>query len=762
MLKLSVLISLILFFSTNASAFELERYFYRGELKTLYKTLFFQKDYSTAISLLEHFISAKPRPKHRQARFLLAFAKLNQKRYIDAAEDFEDLIQSYPLLIDYSRYYAAKANTKAKRYNQAEATLSRISKDSPLQIDATLLRAKIKTAQEKINSSQTKAKDALLAWKDYLKRSPFGGHASIAHFRSAQYLIQLKQNPTEIISHLKFVLIYAPESTLAKKATHLLKAFPGSDLTENEKYRRAKTLFRMQRNRASEHAFANIAQRTSNPHLRCKAQYHRAKSIFKQRQRDRAAPFFFKAKQNCHRVRLDDYEIKSRYNYARGLYRKRKYKEAAQSFLEIERRFSTHSYADDSLLRAAEAYAEIKKWDKVERILANLNKKYPNGDQSREALWRLAFHFYLNKKYHKALRYLTIIIEKKGKAKRYYAEGRALYWKARIFDRLRKSSEARSLYRSAIEEYPLSFYALLSFNRLAESYPKTFFSLKKKYIAPILKSVITWKSPLVPHGNLFYKRGIELLRLGFGKLAFRELSKAGFNTKANSKDQMWAAAMLYHHAEQWHLSHQVPRSRDWRYKRYYPLDEYRLHWTVAYPQAFKLSVISESKSASIPHALAWSIMREESGFLPTIESYANAIGLMQMILPTARAAGSLHHIDVDRKKLKDPAVNIKLGTTFLSFLWKTFHKKLPLAIAGYNAGHGAVYRWLKKRGHYDLDVFLETIPYDQTRRYTKRVLASYFAYSVLYGSKSIIPQLTQKLPKIRKLRAFGGKIKKRR
>ena len=60
-----------------------------------------------------------------------------------------------------------------------------------------------------------------------------------------------------------------------------------------------------------------------------------------------------------------------------------------------------------------------------------------------------------------------------------------------------------------------------------------------------------------------------------------------------------------------------------------------------------------------------------------------------------------------------------------------------MTIAGYNAGEAAVDRWLVDRGDLDMDEFLETIPYDETRNYTKRVLASYFAYSWLYGAKPV-------------------------
>jgi soluble lytic murein transglycosylase len=126
-------------------------------------------------------------------------------------------------------------------------------------------------------------------------------------------------------------------------------------------------------------------------------------------------------------------------------------------------------------------------------------------------------------------------------------------------------------------------------------------------------------------------------------------------------------------------------------------------------------------------------MREESAFRPEVVSSARAYGLMQLIMPTARSMGRKLGIKVTRKSLNDPAVNIALGSRFLSILSKRFDHNPLLAIPGYNAGPGAPRRWVKKRTVDDFDVFVETIPYRETRRYTKRVIRTMAAYATLYG-----------------------------
>jgi soluble lytic murein transglycosylase len=100
-----------------------------------------------------------------------------------------------------------------------------------------------------------------------------------------------------------------------------------------------------------------------------------------------------------------------------------------------------------------------------------------------------------------------------------------------------------------------------------------------------------------------------------------------------------------------------------------------------------------------------------------------------------------------RETLLDPSKNLEVSSRFLAFLLDHFGGALPLAIAGYNAGEAAVDRWLRERGALELDEFIETIPYDETRNYTKRVLASVFAYSWLYLRDQPVPALSFSLPR---------------
>ena len=92
-------------------------------------------------------------------------------------------------------------------------------------------------------------------------------------------------------------------------------------------------------------------------------------------------------------------------------------------------------------------------------------------------------------------------------------------------------------------------------------------------------------------------------------------------------------------------------------------------------------------------------MREESAYRPRVSSPAGALGLMQLIPPTAdRVAGELGIAGFETERLFDPETNIRLGTYYLRSLVERFGGSRPLAIASYNAGPGGGQRWLRKNG----------------------------------------------------------------
>jgi soluble lytic murein transglycosylase len=119
--------------------------------------------------------------------------------------------------------------------------------------------------------------------------------------------------------------------------------------------------------------------------------------------------------------------------------------------------------------------------------------------------------------------------------------------------------------------------------------------------------------------------------------------------------------------------------------------------------------------------LIYAIIRQESLYRADAASSAGALGLMQLLPSTAQATARRAGLPKpSRNSLLIPSVNVPLGSAYLRGLLDRADGQLPLAIAGYNAGPNAVRRWLPP-APMETDVWVENIPYNETRAYVQRV-----------------------------------------
>ena len=156
-------------------------------------------------------------------------------------------------------------------------------------------------------------------------------------------------------------------------------------------------------------------------------------------------------------------------------------------------------------------------------------------------------------------------------------------------------------------------------------------------------------------------------------------------------------------------------------------------WQLAWPRAFEPQVRAAAAKENVPPELVWALMREESGFQPDALSGVGARGVLQLMPETAaRMARELGDPEPHVDALYDPALNVRLGVHLLGVLVREFPGRLPAAIGGYNAGSAVVSRWVAGGAALAEDEWIESIPYDETRAYVRRVLRSLHAYRVLY------------------------------
>jgi soluble lytic murein transglycosylase len=695
-----------------------------------------------------------PRMKNsQQAQFLWAYSELKSGAYANAAARFDRLARLYPLLLDYERVFAARAYFASGRPELALDRAKCISTDSALDGEARILRG---DSLDRLGQRT----ESIAEYRGYLLAYPESWRVSEVRVKLAETLDAAHRND-EALSEWRQVYLDAVSDSGLRRAEARLGA--AKALNAAELAHRAKVLFENMRNRESEAAWRRVLDASDvTESLICMARYHVAQSVFKQRDRERAAPLFEAAAAACDRIKDEDLSTKALYQAARSWgSRAEKDQEAGRRavalFERVWREHPTHSYADDARLRQAEVLDALKEHQKATGLLAGLPEVFRDGDQRGEALWRLAFRALRAGDLEHAKGWLETELRLLPREEGWFEAGRTLYWLGRVAEKMGALTKALTFYERAVREYPLSYYALLGANRLRERSPATAAALLAELDR--VDPVDSWRfSPRSIFSKPAFQRGVELARLGLGAEAKRELQVAGIpigkrGTKVQSageEELLWLAAVLYDRAGEFSNSHTIPRYVLTAYQRSWPVGGERKRWLLSYPRGYADLIVKHARENGQPEALQFAIVREESAFDPLQESFANAVGLTQLTQePADRFAAGLPH---DRQALRDPAINIAIGARELGHLWRLFAGNAPLAIAGYNAGEGAVKRWLKQpeRATLCLDEFIESIPYDETRGYTKRVLSSYFAYRWLEGKGAPlerVPLLSWRLPR---------------
>jgi soluble lytic murein transglycosylase len=160
------------------------------------------------------------------------------------------------------------------------------------------------------------------------------------------------------------------------------------------------------------------------------------------------------------------------------------------------------------------------------------------------------------------------------------------------------------------------------------------------------------------------------------------------------------------------------------------------------PELYENIIAKQGAKYGIPPALITAIIRQESNFHPRASSHAGAVGLMQ-VLPSIgrRLSRSLGLGKLTRQQLFNPEVNLKLGVKFLATNLAKYNGNIALAISCYNADSRNLPSWIERskpenrNGEFDLDLFIELIPLEETHDYNIRVLTNFWRYQEVYGEK---------------------------
>lgn len=153
---------------------------------------------------------------------------------------------------------------------------------------------------------------------------------------------------------------------------------------------------------------------------------------------------------------------------------------------------------------------------------------------------------------------------------------------------------------------------------------------------------------------------------------------------------------------------------------------------IRYPMGYEKEVNQAAKLYGYPPELLWGLIRQESLFQPDVKSHADAYGLMQLLIPTAEKMAK--KLGEKRGSLYDPVYNIRYGSAYLDDVSGVVGKNWSYILASYNAGPHKVKNWIDPPMA-DIVLWIESIPYRETRGYVKSILENVVIYHYQKGRK---------------------------
>ena len=272
------------------------------------------------------------------------------------------------------------------------------------------------------------------------------------------------------------------------------------------------------------------------------------------------------------------------------------------------------------------------------------------------------------------------------------------YWKARALAATGHDDQAAAIYQSLADG--MDYYAFLSADRLNLTYNIT---QEASRPAPEVIAQLAERPGFIRARELFYA--------GLYSYANAEWVAA---SAALSDPARCQTALL---AQQWGWSGRATQTLAnagcWG------------DLTISYPLAYESTLAPRAQDLGLDLPWVYGLIRSESVFRPDAVSAAGALGLMQLMPATGRRVAARLGLALDsHRALLDPDTNLAVGSSYLGQLLQRFDGSELLATAAYNAGSNQVLAWLPRRGSLPADVWVDTIPFWETRNYLRNVLSA--------------------------------------
>jgi soluble lytic murein transglycosylase len=397
---------------------------------------------------------------------------------------------------------------------------------------------------------------------------------------------------------------------------------------------------------------------------------------------------------------------------------------------QLRQEASTSPWMEQALLSEGNVYLLKRDYDRAIESYGELQQRFPEGSRASYAHWKVAW--------------LSLRQGKNAEAKNAFEQQialypasaevpAALYWRGRLAEEDNDPGMARAYYQKLSGRFQNYYYGELARARLRQLKQEddpTHYALLDR--VPPISSNAKVTEDEAPSDNLRVQKA-ELLENGaLVEFAVRELQAAAEEEKGN-----WlpaAKARFYQDAGRYDMAIETLKRT---VPKYFALDLPslpRTYWEGLFPKPYWTDLKKSSSENALDPYLVASLIRQESAFNPNAVSNKNAVGLMQLLPKVGKGVAKQEKIKhFSPTQLFTPSMNLQLGTRYFRSMVDKFGA-FEYALAAYNAGSDRVQDWQGYGKYRDVQEFVESIPFTETREYVQAIMRNANLYRQLYGT----------------------------
>jgi soluble lytic murein transglycosylase len=294
---------------------------------------------------------------------------------------------------------------------------------------------------------------------------------------------------------------------------------------------------------------------------------------------------------------------------------------------------------------------------------------------------------------------------------------RALYWQFYCGNQIKDTAAVSEAKQNLVEKYPFSLQTVLVQREGNSS------DLPIPFLAD---SELAFRSQRKPTLNSKVTAIEALLAIQETALAKEILDGVSGELETTEPEFRIYTAVLYDRMNQYLKKFKVLNALFREHPQFVSKPSLELYYSQKTLQAHDLSRLD------VDRTLILSLIRQESAFNSQARSPAGALGLMQIMPMTARRIAQIRR----PSELLKPTVNLRVGSKYFSHLLRNYGGDSELALAAYNAGPHRVDAWLKRYPVKDRILFLDLIPFKETREYVASIARNYFWYITLFPNSA--------------------------